>query len=109
MATARTGTYLGRDSGYLRLDPTRSNVRKVKCVHITTPATADDTDTIAVTLANYGLKNVKAIEGTEHTVLNSTMVIEDPTTSVTDGVLTITIGGSNDDLVRSFLIWGEEA
>jgi len=36
-------------------------------------------------------------------------VIEDPTTSVTAGVLTITVGGSTDNKDRVFIIYGEEA
>ena len=109
MTTARTPVYLGRDSGNLRLEPDRTSVKKMKCVLIKTADTADDTDTVAVTLANYGLSNVKWIESMTHTVLNSTLVSEEPNTTVSAGVLTITVGGSTDNKERGFLIFGEEA
>ena len=66
----------------------------VKKIVITTPATADTGDTIDVTLASYGIGTLLGIDGYVHTTENSVMVAEDPTTSVTTGTLTITIGGS---------------
>lgn len=78
---------------------------------VTTAATVDDGDTMDVTLADYGISDtgLLAIRGITHSTTNSVLVVEAPTTSVTSGVLTITIGGSTDNKVRSFLIWGEEA
>ena len=109
MATARTPTYLGKDVGSLRLSAERNNVRRIKSVLITLADTVDDTDYVDVTLADYGLSNIKGIEGVDHTTVNSNLVIEAPTTTVTDGVLRITVGGSTGNLARSFIIFGEEA
>jgi len=77
-----------------------------KEILVTTDATADDTDTFTVTLADYGITNVKSIDGFTHTTDNSIIIVEAPTTSVTTGVLTVTIGGSTDNKKRSFVIGG---
>lgn len=78
-----------------------------KMIKIETPATADDGDTIDVTLSNYGIKTVEAILGFTHSTTDSVIITEAPTTSVTSGVLTITIGGSTDNKKRVFLIFGD--
>lgn len=109
---AITPTYLGEDVGYLRLAPDRTKVRRIKSVLIELAATVDDGDVIQVTLANYGLSNVKAIEGVSHTTVNSVIEIETPTTLTSPtvtGAINITVGGSTDNLYRSFIIFGEEA
>ena len=109
MATAREGTFIGDDVGYVKVDTDKQQARRVKCIIVSTPATADDGDTLAITLTNYGIKatGLLGIRGITHTVLNNELTVEAPTTSVTAGVLTITVGGSTDNLVRSFLIIGE--
>lgn len=106
---AVTPQILGEDVGYLHARPDRQNVRRIKSVLITLADTVDDTDTVAVTLADYGLSNIKGIEGITHNPVNSVLASEAPTTSVTAGVLTITVGGSTNDRARSFIIFGEEA
>jgi hypothetical protein len=68
--------------------------------------TADDTDTITITLADYGITTLWMVKGYTHTTEGSVIVQEAPTTSVTAGVLTITIGGSTDNRFRAFLIGG---
>lgn len=70
------------------------------------PSTADDGDTFNVTLATYGITSVKSIKGFDHTTPYSVVVVQAPTTVVATGVLTVTIGGSTDNLVRTFLIGG---
>ena len=79
----------------------------VKKIVITTPATADTGDTIAVTLASYGIGTLLGIRGFVHTTANSVMVEEAPTTSVTAGVLTITVGGTTvSDKIRVYELIG---
>lgn len=76
-------------------------------IQVVTPATADTSDTILITLASYGIKTLWGIYGAVHTTANSVIVAEAPTTSVSAGVLTITTGGSSQtDKIRSYLIWG---
>jgi len=79
-----------RDSAYL-----------YKEIMVETPETADATDTFTVTLANYGITNVKSIMGFQHSANNSVILTGTATSSVTSGVLTVTIGGavSNDKVV----------
>ena len=80
----------------------------MKCIKIETPATADTGDTIAIKLADYGIKTLEAIQGFVHTTTDSVVVEEAPTTSVSSGTLTITIGGSSvSNKKRVYLIWGD--
>lgn len=74
---------------------------------IMTPATADAADTIAVTLANYGITTFLGIHGWKETTDGSVVVTENPTTAVSAGVLTITIPAGTDNDPRTYLIYGE--
>lgn len=65
-----------------------------KRLYVETAATADTADTIAITLSKYGATKIKDIIGCVHTTENSVVVGEAPTTAVSAGVLTITVGGS---------------
>lgn len=78
-----------------------------KMIMVETAATADDGDTMTVTLANYGITTFLGILGQTHSTTGSVVITEAPTTSVTSGVLTITVGGSTDDKKRVFIIWGK--
>lgn len=79
----------------------------VVCIKIETAATVDDGDTIAVTLADYGMKTLEGVIGFIHTTTDSVIVQEQPTTSVTSGVATITVGGSTDDKKRVYFLFGD--
>ena len=78
---------------------------ETKVILIETPATADDGDTLDVTLSDYGAVGITAIQGFTHSTTDSIIIEEAPTTSVTTGVLTITVGGTTDDKKRSFIVW----
>lgn len=79
----------------------------IKMILIETAATVDTGDTIALTLANYGITTFTGIYGMVHTTANSVIVAEAPTTAVASGVLTITVGGSAvSDKVRTYLVFG---
>jgi len=67
----------------------------VKRLYVVTPTTADSSDTFDITLSKYSSDTFLGITGLVHTTLNSVVVRENPTTSVTTGVLTVTIGGSS--------------
>ena len=77
----------------------------VKILHVRTPATADDTDTVAVDLTAYGCTNISGILGFTESTTGSVVITEAPTTAVSAGTLTITIGGSTDDKVRTFIVF----
>jgi len=74
---------------------------------ITTLNTADDGDTLDVTLADYGIETFQAILGQTHSTEDSIVITEAPTTAVTSGVLTVTVGGSTDNKKRVFIVYGE--
>jgi len=73
---------------------------------IYTVATVDDADTLTVTLADYGIDAVLGVDGYIHTTTDSVIVAESPTTAVSTGVLTITVGGSTDNKKRAFRVLG---
>ena len=77
----------------------------VKVLQAVTPATADDTDTVTINLATYGCTNIHGILGFQEGTTGSVITTEAPTTAVTSSSLVITIGGSTDNKVRTFIIW----
>ena len=71
------------------------------------------TDTVTLTLADYGCDRVLACYGVYHTTENSVMLQEDDfVTGVSAGVLTITTvdvgaGSATDNKKRVYTIWAE--
>ena len=90
-----TGLSLAADSPY-----------GYKEIMVETAATVDDTDTFTITLANYGITNVKTVKAFTHSTSESIIIVEDGTTSVTTGVLTFTVGGITDNKKRVVIIGG---
>lgn len=77
----------------------------VKELYIETPATADTGNTIVVDLTAYGGLYLKHIRGCVHSTANSILIEEAPTTAVSAGTLTITLGGSGaNNLVRVYRV-----
>ena len=69
---------------------------------------SDSSDTIAVTLSNIGISTFLGIQGYVATTAGSVIVTEAPTTAVSAGVLTITVGGSTvTNKTRLYLVYGE--
>ena len=81
----------------------------MKSILVQTRNTADAADTIAITLANYGISATGAlfILGNKHTTDGSVIVTEAPTTSVSAGVLTITVPAGTDNDTRVYMIIGK--
>ena len=73
-------------------------------IKVVTEATVDDGDTIAVDLSDYGATGIDWIMGFIHSTTDSVLVQEQPTTAVSSGTLTITVGGSTDNKKRTYLI-----
>lgn len=72
---------------------------------VETPATADTGDTIVIDLGNYACSKLKHIVGNNHSTTDSVLVTEAPTTAVSSGVLTITIGGTtSSDKARVYRV-----
>ena len=89
----------------------------VKKLVLITPATLNPGDTIAVTLANYGITNVLAVRSCYHTTDYSVIVSPSTaayggsdafTTAVSSGILTIsmTAGTGLSSYRRVFIITG---
>ena len=77
-----------------------------KMLMIETVATADDGDTIVVDMSDYGMSQFLGILGQTHSTTDSVVITEAPTTAVSSGDLTITVGGSTDNKKRVFIVWG---
>ena len=79
-----------------------------KMLMVETANTADTADTIVITLADHGMTTFLSIDGSTHSTENSIVIKEAPTTAVSGGDLTITIGGStNSDEKRVYLVYGK--
>jgi len=77
----------------------------VKILKVKAAATADHGDTIAVNLNNYGCTKIDGIIGFTESTTGSIIITEAPTTAVSSGVLTITVGGSTDNKARTFIVF----
>jgi len=78
-----------------------------KVVIIRTAATVDAADVITpITLSDYGITSLLSVEGFVHTTTDSVITSEAVTTSVTAGVLSVTIPAGTDDDVRVIRIEG---
>lgn len=79
---------------------------ETKVIRVATPNDADDGDTFDIILSDVGITTVDGVIGFTHSTENNVIIQEQPTTAVSAGVLTITIGGSTDDKKRVFIIYG---
>ena len=64
----------------------------IKELIIVTPATADDGDYFELVLKDYGIKTILSQFAVVHSTADSIVAVEDATTSVTTGTLTVTLG-----------------
>lgn len=85
-----------------------SNPFGLKCFAIETPATVDYDNTIAITLATYGITTMWDVMCFTHSTTDDIIVTEttEVETSVTTGVLTVTVQGSTGDKKRVIVVWG---
>ncbi len=80
----------------------------IKRVLFTLANTADAADTFAITLADYGISatGLLAVNSWVHTTDGSVITTEANTTSVTTGVLTVTIAAGTDNDFRVIEVIG---
>lgn len=80
----------------------------VKEVWFYTQDDADATDTIAITLSDYGIhpNGLLAVQSWKHTTNHSVIVTEANTTAVSSGVLTVTIAAGTDNDARVIRVTG---
>lgn len=74
-------------------------------LHVVTAATVVSADTLTVDLTKYGARNIHGILGFKETTEGSVMVAEQPTTAVSSGTLTITVGGTAVTAIRDYYIF----
>jgi len=100
--TAYAGTTVFKESG-----PNAD----VKRIFVYTQDDADATDTIAITLADYGISatGLLAVNSWVHTANGSVITTEANTTAVSAGVLTVTIAAGTDNDVRVIEVIGLSA
>lgn len=81
---------------------------EIKKVIITCPNTTDATNTVAITLSDYGISatGLLAVSSWVHTTDGSVITSEANTTSVSSGVLTVTIAAGTDNDYRVIEITG---
>lgn len=90
------------------LSPLSSDPSNIKYVAFEVPDTADDGDTITITLATYGLTTMWDCMMWSHTTTDDVIITEstEMVTSVTTGTLTVTIQGSTDNEKRVIVLVG---
>ncbi|KKM82738.1 hypothetical protein LCGC14_1316510 [marine sediment metagenome] len=77
----------------------------VKVIQVVLAATVDDGDTVTVDLSKFGCTNIHGIQGFSESTTGQVIVTEAPTTAVSSSTLTITVGGSADNRVRTYIVW----
>ena len=95
-----------QDTGFSRES---NSPLEYKEILVETPATADNGDTILLSLKNYGINNLKTIKEFVHSTNYSVIVrsgTSTTTSNTTNGTATITLTGGFDDTKRVFLIGG---
>ena len=80
----------------------------LKRVLFTAPSTTDATNTLEITLADYGIAatGLLAVSSWVHTTDGSVITTEANTTAVSSGVLTVTIAAGTDNDFRVIEIIG---
>jgi hypothetical protein len=76
-----------------------------KTLIVSTVTTADSADTLDVDISKYGGGSVCGVIGFTHTTVNSVVIQEQPTTTMSGSVLTITIGGASNNQARHFMLF----
>ena len=74
---------------------------------IDSPTLTGGTDTLTMTLADFGIRNVLSVRGFVHTTDNSVIVADAGTTAVANGILTYTTEAANDNCKRVVVVMGE--
>jgi hypothetical protein len=80
-------------------------INEVKSLVIMLSNTADATDTVAITLADKGINTVLGILAFKETTDSSVIVTETDTTSVSAGILTVTIAAGTDNDPRTIIVF----
>ncbi len=102
--TQKTGSFHNTSVGSNSLAGSRP---RFKTGLISVPATSDDGDTITIDIWNeFGMTRFMAIDGFTESTAGSIIITEEPTTHTYGTTLVITVGGSTDNKIRNFVIYG---
>ena len=84
------------------------NPLQIKWVGIEVPSTADDQDTVAITLSSVDITTLWDVMAWTHSTTDSIIITEsdEMTCAVSSGVLTVTIKGSTDNKKRFIMVGG---
>jgi hypothetical protein len=74
---------------------------------IDSPTLTGGADTLTMTLADFGIRNVLVVKGFVHTTDNSVITADAGTCAVAGGVLTYTTEAANDNKKRVVVVHGE--
>ena len=100
LTALKTGVYQFSQPGSEASDGGRP---RFKTGYLTLDNTVDDGDTTTVDIYDkWGMTKVLAIEGYAQSTEDSIVIAEAPTTTITNTSLTITVGGSTDNLKRFY-------
>lgn len=80
-------------------------VNELKSIVFCTDNTVDAGNTIAITLADYGITTVKGVYAWKETTDGSVIVTEADTTAVAAGILTVTIIAGTDNDPRTIQVF----
>ena len=86
-------------------DVNLNSIKTVKTITFETANTVDAADTLAITLADFGMTTVLGFIGSTHTTDNSVIIAEEPTSAVSAGVLTLTIPAGTDNDKRVIQVY----
>lgn len=81
-----------------------------KCVILSTTdvvTLVGGTDTLTMTLADFGINKVLSYQGFVHTTVNSVIAADAGTGAVANGILTYTTELANNDCKRVVIVYGE--
>jgi hypothetical protein len=76
-----------------------------KTLVVSTVTTANSADTLDVDIADFGGGSLCGIIGFTHTTVNSIVIQEQPTTTMSGSTVQITIGGASNGQARHFLLF----
>lgn len=77
-----------------------------RTITVSTPTSTDTADTFDVTLSDFGATTIRGVLGFVETTEGSVVEQEQPTTAVSAGVLTVTVGGTAvSDKRRNYVIY----
>ena len=86
-------------------DATVRRADEYRQVVIELPATVDASETFTLDMGVYGCTRLSAILGFDHTTDGQVVITQAPTTTVSSGTVTVTVGSGGDNRTRVFVLY----